>query len=115
MNTLLSWILRSARDQTLALLDGVAEERSREQAVADQQHPAWIAGHLLLADVYLLHLLRGDPLPEDFPVLLRLHGPGGTPSTNGEYASLHVLSGRLAHTGELRCAIVCSNSYRKRR
>lgn len=45
------------------------------QATGEEKHPAWLLGHLLLADLYLLLLLGSQLLLDDFPVLLERYGP----------------------------------------
>ena len=56
----LAWALNQAREQTLALVADVPPHAMQVQAAPDERHPAWILGHLLLADSYLIHLLTND-------------------------------------------------------
>src|SRR2546427_6515350 len=103
MSHLLVWGLRQARHQTLALVDDLAEEQICLQSVPGEHHPAWVLGHILLGDVYLLALLKAQALPEEFPALLRAYGPGAPPTPSaGRYHSKQVLVDRLARTGARR-------------
>jgi len=52
MSYLLVWGLRQARQQTLALVDDLAEEQMCLQSIPGEHHPTWVLGHLLLGDVY---------------------------------------------------------------
>ena len=103
MSHLLVWGLRQARHQTLALVDDLAEEQICLQSVPGEHHPAWVLGHILLGDVYLLALLKAPAVPEEFPALLRAYGPGAPPTPSaGRYHSKQVLVDRLARTGARR-------------
>jgi hypothetical protein len=107
MSDLLAWALHNARQQTLALVAGVSEEQRCRQSTPGEQHPAWILGHILLGDVYLLSLLGVEAIPQDFPALLGAYGPGATPEeTMAVYEPIHVLVDRLTHTGTARCDAV---------
>jgi hypothetical protein len=106
MSDLLAWALHNARRQTLALIDGVPED-PRAQAIPGEQHPAWILGHILLGDVYLLSLLGVEALPQDFPALLAAYGPAATPEqTFAMGEPMDVVVGRLIRTGIARCDAV---------
>jgi hypothetical protein len=103
----LSWALIQARKQTLSLVAGVPQSAACSQAFEGEHHPAWIVGHLLLADSYLLHLLGVEELGSDFSRLLTCFGPGATPTPEpGPYDSLDVLVARLRDTGEERVVAV---------
>ncbi len=106
MNELLAWALEKARQQTLTLVEDLPDEQMCWQSVAGENHPAWILGHLLLGDLYLLHLLNRQSLAEDFPDLLRKY-TGTTPVSSREfYESKSILVERLAHTGARRVETV---------
>ncbi len=79
MNDELVWTLHTARLQTLTLISDVPEDLICLQTSKGEQHAAWILGHILLSDVYLLSLLGVRNLSEDFTLLLRAHGPGAVP------------------------------------
>ncbi|MCM3874729.1 MAG: DinB family protein [Pyrinomonadaceae bacterium] len=103
MNDELAWTLRTARRQTLALITDVPDDRMCLQSSEAEQHPAWILGHILLSDVYLLSLLGVRSLSEDFPLLLRAHGPGAVPEPFVDnYYSKSTLVDRLEDTGLAR-------------
>lgn len=103
MSDLLAWALQRARQQTLTLVEDLREEQMCLQSVPGENHPAWILGHLLLGDIYLLSLLRIQDLSEDFSELLSKHGPGSEPTPSfGQYDSKQSLVSRLAHAGSLR-------------
>lgn len=107
MSDLLAWSLHNARKQTLALVTGVPEEQRHHQTMPGEHHPAWILGHILLGDVYLLSLLDVEPIPQDFSELLGTYGPEAPPlPTTAGYAALHVMVDRLMHTGAARCDAV---------
>ena len=107
MSEPLGWALHRARRHTLALVRDVAEEQRCLQSVPGERHPAWVLGHLVLADVYLLSVLGAEPLPEDFPALLRAYGPGAEPrGANGLYEPIRALEARLARTGSVRRAVI---------
>ena len=99
MNDLLVWSLEMARQQTLLLVEDLREEQMRLQSAAGGNSPAWILGHLLLADTYLLFLLKAQELSEDFSNLLSKYGPN---STLKNYDSKQFLVERLTQTGFLR-------------
>jgi hypothetical protein len=75
MNEHLTWALARARAHTLSLVVDIPPEQMHRQSVPEERHPAWLLGHLLLADAYLLSLLAVQPLPEDFEALLHRYGP----------------------------------------
>jgi hypothetical protein len=103
MNDLLVWALQKARQQTLTLVEDLSEDQMCLQAAPQENHPAWILGHILLSDVYLLALLRVRELSADFAELLGNFGPGAIPtSARGDYDAKHILVERLTHTGSLR-------------
>ena len=96
----LVWVLRRARAHTLALAADLSDQMMCRQHRPGERHPAWLLGHLVLADVYLLHLLGVEPLPEDFPALLSAHGPRSTPTADLDaYSSRSALVTRLEQTG----------------
>lgn len=76
----------------------------QSQSVPREQHPAWILGHLLLADTYLLFLLTGRPLSDDFTALLELYGPASVPNTETQYHAKNELLERLRQTNTDRIA-----------
>ncbi len=103
MNELLVWSLEKARQQTLSLVEDLQTEQMCLQTSAGENHPAWILGHLLLGDTYLLSMLKVRELSTDFPELLSKYGPNSNPNSNIEnYDSKHFLVERLAETGLLR-------------
>ncbi len=107
MSDLLAWALHNARRQTLTLIDGVSEEQRSERITPGEQHPAWILGHLLLGDVYLLSLLGVEGLPQDFAALLAAYGPAATPDqTMAVGEPMDVVVDRLIRTGTARCDAV---------
>jgi hypothetical protein len=98
-----AWSLNTARQQTLALISDVPEDRICQQACEGEHHAAWILGHILLSDVYLLHLLGIRSLSKDFTLLLQKHGPGAVPEAFiDNYYSKSVLVERLEDTGLAR-------------
>ena len=103
MNGLLIWTLQNARRQTLNLVEDLNEGQIFIQSIEGENHPAWILGHLLLGDVYLLSLLKIQPLGEDFPELLDRYGPASTPVCEfGFYHSKQTLVERLPQTNWLK-------------
>lgn len=103
MNDLLVWALQKARQQILTLVEDLHEEQMCLQAAPGENHPAWILGHILLGDIYLLSLLRIQELSEDFSELLEKYGPGIVPiSAREHYESKQILVERLTQTGSLR-------------
>jgi uncharacterized damage-inducible protein DinB len=111
VSDVLVWSLQNARQQTLTLVSDVDEEQCCLQSTSGEQHPAWILGHLLLGDVYLLSLLKVQPLSTDFHALLAAYGPEAGPRQNREvYGPLRVIVERLTHTGTARCDAVRSMS-----
>ena len=106
MSDYLAWALDRAREQTLALVSDVPLEAMQLQEAPSERHPAWILGHLLLADTYLLFLLEVQPLGDDFPLLLECYGPASAPNTRARYASRHQLVDRLSQANAVRVARV---------
>jgi uncharacterized damage-inducible protein DinB len=104
----LAWSLDRAREHTLALIADVAPEAMQLQATPGERHPAWILGHLLLADTYLLSLLGVQPLGDDFSLLLERYGPAAAPNGQTRYDSRQELIDRLRRTNALRVARVSS-------
>lgn len=103
MSSNLIWGLERARRQTLALVTDVVPEQMCLQAQPGEHHPAWILGHLLLADTYLLSLLEVQDLSADFAALLRRYGPEVVPTPSLEdYPSKEALTEELTHVGSLR-------------
>ena len=73
------------------------------QTSEGENHPAWILGHLLLGDIYLLSMLKVRELSADFSELLSKYGPASNPvSTLADYDSKHFLVEGLTGTGVLR-------------
>jgi uncharacterized damage-inducible protein DinB len=99
MNDLLIWSLENARRQTLNLVEDLREEQMCRQSAAGENPPAWILGHLLLADTYLLSMLKVRELSADFAELLSKYGPN---PTLADYDSKQFLVERLTETGSLR-------------
>jgi hypothetical protein len=106
MSDFLAWALDRAREHTLALVADVPPEAMQLQAAPGERHPAWLLGHLLLADTYLLSLLTAQPLADDFPVLLERYGPRSTPTAQTGYDSRQQLIDRLGRTNAVRVARV---------
>jgi hypothetical protein len=107
MGELLAWALQRARLQTFTLVVDLSEEQMCLQSTSGENHPAWILGHLLLGDLYLLSMLRVWELSQDFSDLLRKYGPGTNPiSSLGQYDSKQHLIERLTQTGSLRHAAI---------
>ena len=103
MSDLLIWSLENARRQTLNLVEDLRDEQMCLQSAARENPPAWILGHLLLGDKYLLSMLKVRELSADFADLLRKYGPASNPnSTFGHYDSKQFLVERLTETGLLR-------------
>jgi hypothetical protein len=96
MSEYLAWVLDRAREHTLALVADVPPEAMQMQAAPDERHPAWLLGHLLLADTYLLSLLAVQPLADDFQLLLERYGPASLPTAHVRYDSKHQLVDRLS-------------------
>lgn len=103
MNELLVWSLEQARKHTLKLVEDVSEDQMFLQSAANENHPAWILGHLLLSDTYLLSLLKIRELSPDFVDLLNKYGPN---PTNKNYDSKSFLVERLTETSVLRVEAV---------
>ena len=108
----LAWALDRARAQTLALVADVPPEAMRLQAAPGERHPAWLLGHLLLADTYLLSLLEVEPLNHDFRKLLDLHGPASAPDGHTDYDAKPQLVDRLTRANALRVARVAAMGER---
>lgn len=106
LNEYLAWVLRGAREHTLALVADIPPEAMQLQAVPGEKHPAWLLGHLLLADTYLLVLLGVEPLADDFPSLLRLYGPASAPATGAARESRDQVVDRLSRANAARVARV---------
>ena len=107
MNDLLIWSLENARRQTLNLVEDLRDEQMCLQTAAGENHPAWILGHLLLGDIYLLSTLKFRELSADFADLLGKYGPASNSvSTLAHYDSKHFLVERLTETGSLRTGAV---------
>ena len=103
MRELLIWSLEKARQQTLSLVEDLQADQMCLQTSSGENHPAWILGHLLLADIYLLSMLKARELSADFAELLSKYGPASKPvSTIAGYDSKHFLVERLTETGLLR-------------
>ena len=103
MNELLVWSLQNARQQTFNLVEDLRDEQMCLQSPAGENHPAWILGHLLLGDIYLLSMLKVRELSADFSELLSKYGPNSNLNSNIEnYDSKHFLVERLTETGLLR-------------
>jgi uncharacterized damage-inducible protein DinB len=102
----LAWALNQARQQTLALVADVSPDAMQLQAAPDERHPAWLLGHLLLADSYLLYLLAKQSLADDFPTLLERYGPASTPKAAAYYDSKDRLIDRLRQANVVRVARV---------
>jgi len=104
----LAWALNQAREQTLALVADVPAHAMQLQAAPGERHPAWILGHLLLADCYLVHLLTNEPLAEDFPLLLEHYGPASSPRATDDYVSRDLLVDRLRQANVVRVTRVAT-------
>ena len=103
MSEVLIWSLETARQQTLSLVDDLHDDQMCLQSVAGENHPAWILGHLLLGDIYLLSMLKVRELSADFSDLLSKYGPASNSIlTLAHYDSKHFLVERLTETGLLR-------------
>lgn len=111
MSSTLLWVMAGARRQTLALLRSIDPNVACSQMDTVEHHPAWVAGHLLAGDLYLLHLLGAAPLPDDFPALIDRYGPGAEPvSRAGAYPPFPEVVERLADTGRRRVRAVSDAS-----
>ena len=113
MSESLAWALNQAREQTLALVADVSPDATQRQAAPAERHPAWILGHLLLADSYLLHLLAIQPLADDFPVLLERYGPASAPNATTPDDSKDRLIDRLRQANVVRVTRVSAMSDRE--
>ena len=99
MSDLLIWSLKNARRQTLSLVVDLRDEQMCRQSAAGENPPAWILGHLLLGDVYLLSMLKVRELSADFADLLSRYGPN---SISKNYDSKQFLVESLTETNLLR-------------
>ena len=103
MSDLLVWSLEKARRQTLSLVEDLQAEQMCRQTSSGENHPAWILGHLLLGDIYLLSMMKIQALSADFANLLSKYGPASSPvSSPAQYDSKDFLVERLTETGVLR-------------
>lgn len=103
MNEVLIWSLEQARNQTLSLVGDLRDEQMCLQTSANENHPAWILGHLLLGDVYLLSMLKVRELSTDFMELLSKYGPNSNPNSISEnYDSKQFLVERLTEINLIR-------------
>jgi hypothetical protein len=108
MSDLLIWSLEKARQQTLNLVEDLRADQMCLQTSSGENHPAWILGHLLLGDIYLLSMLKVRELRADFSEFLSKYGPDSKPvSTLADYDSKHFLVERLTETGLLRTGALC--------
>ncbi len=87
MSDLLIWSLKNARRQTLSLVEDLRDEQMCRQSAAGENPPAWILGHLLLGDTYLLSMLKVRELSADFADLLRKYGPNSIKKSRLETVS----------------------------
>ncbi len=110
MSLYLAWALDRARAHTLALVTDIPADAMQHLATPGERHPAWLLGHLLLADSYLLHLLAVQPLPDDFSTLIERHGPASAPTAEAAYDSKDALVARLTATNAARVAHVAAMS-----
>jgi uncharacterized damage-inducible protein DinB len=106
MGDYLAWALDRAREHTLALVADVPPEAMRLQVAAGERHPAWLLGHLLLADTYLLSLLTAEPPGEEFQSLLEHYGPASAPVAQAPYDSKNQLIDGLSRANAVRVARV---------
>lgn len=103
MNELLIWSLENARRQTLHLVEDLRDEQMCLQSAAKENPPAWVLGHLLLGDTYLLSMLKARELSADFADLLRKYGPASNSTAMpADYDSKGFLVEKLTETGSLR-------------
>jgi hypothetical protein len=112
MNDHLVWALTRAREHTLALVADVPPEAMQLQATAQERHPAWLLGHLLLADTYLLSLLAVQPLDDEFRLMLERYGPASTPTAHVRYDPKHDLIDQLRRANGVRVARVSAMTDR---
>lgn len=102
----LAWALLQARTHTLALVADVPADLAQQRTAGGVKPPAWYLGHLLLADAYLLHLLTGEPLADDFPRLLECYGPPTMARADAGWDAKDELVARLRQTNDARVAHV---------
>ena len=105
MKDLLVWSLENARQQTLNLVADLRDEQLRECSAAKGNPPAWILGHLLLGDNYLLSLLKVREISADFADLLNKYGPHSN-SALGNFDTKKFLIEKLTETNALRLGAV---------
>lgn len=111
MSSTLPWVMDGARRQTLGLLRSIDPDDACRQADPGEHHPAWVAGHLLIGDLYLLHLLGAAALPDDFHALIERYGPGAEPVGEASaYDPFPEVVDRLAETGRRRVQVVTEAS-----
>jgi uncharacterized damage-inducible protein DinB len=103
MNDLIIWSLESARKQTFSLVEDLRDEQICLRSAAGENSPAWILGHLLLGDTYLLHLLKKRELSADFGELLGKYGPNSNAET---LDSKDFLVESLTETNALRLEVI---------
>jgi hypothetical protein len=108
----LVWALNRARAQTLSLVADVSSDSMILQAVPGERHPAWILGHLLLADAYLIHLLTCRPLADDFAALVNRYGPASMPGATAPGDSKDRLVEGLRQADGERVALVSAMNDR---
>jgi hypothetical protein len=75
----IAWALRRSRAGRRSRSWPTTGRGLQRQFVPGERHPAWLLGHLLLADSYLLFLLDARPLPDDFPAHRAWPGVGAGP------------------------------------
>ena len=103
MHDVLIGSLENARKQTLSMVEDLRDEQMCRQSAAGENPPAWILGHLLLGDVYLLSMLKVRELSADFADLLNKYGPASNSvSSLAHYDSKQFLVERLTETNLLR-------------
>ena len=89
------------------MVEDLRDEQMFLQSAAGENPPAWILGHLLLGDVYLLSMLKVREFSADFADLLSKYGPNSNPVlTRRNYDSKQFLVERLTETGLLRTGAV---------
>ena len=106
----LAWALDRARGQTLALIADLPASVLEKAALEDERHPAWVLGHLLLADTYLLTLIGPVALADDFPALLERYGPSSAPGVEARYHPGFELVERLRRVNTARVDRVATMS-----
>lgn len=101
-----AWSLAAARTQTLAVMADVPDSLWALQSEAREHPPAWVVGHLLVGDRYLLHLLGVGSLSPDFSDLLAAFGPEADSARPPLPLAREALLAQLGRTGELRSDVV---------